>query len=97
MAVAVTVLPVSTLSILWMNTKLSPGSNLNSSLPPTTCSWIKSPRSLLSAAKRSSPSLVFVWKVMSILFSSKLNEILLCSRKDFLPKAGKWRSNPVEK
>ena len=90
--VAVIILPVSTLWLLWMYTKLSPGSNRNSSLPPVTWSWIKSPRFLESAAKSSRPSDAFVLNVMSILLISLLNDILLCSRKEFFPKAGKWRS-----
>ena len=90
--VAVVISPVSTLWLLWMYTKLSPGSNRNSSLPPVTWSWIKSPRFLESAAKSSRPSDAFVLNVMSILLISLLNDILLCSRKEFFPKAGKWRS-----
>ena len=94
--VAVTISPVFTLWLLWMNTKLSPGSNLNSNFPPTTRNWIKSPLPLWSAAKRRSPSLAFVWNVISMVFNSELNEMLLCSKKEFLLKAGKWRSTSTK-
>lgn len=92
MAVAGMVSPVLTFWSLLINTKLSPGSNRNSSLPPTTLNWIKSPRSLWSAAKSISPSVAFVWNVTSMVFSSLLNEMLLCSKNEPCLKPGKWRS-----
>lgn len=97
MAVAVMVSPVLTFWSLLINTKLSPGSNRNSSLPPTTLNWIKSPRSLWSAAKSISPSVAFVWNVTSMVFSSLLNEMLLCSKNEPCLKPGKWRSPVSEK
>lgn len=97
MAVAVMVSPVLTFWSLLINTKLSPGSNRNSSLPPTTLNWIKSPRSLWSAAKSISPSVAFVWNVTSMVLSSLLNEMLLCSKNEPCLKPGKWRSPFSEK
>ena len=93
-AVANTSLPVFTTWLLCINQELSPGLNLYSSFPPVTRNWMKSPRFLWSAANRRRPSLAFVLNFSTMVFSSKLNAIVLCSKKEPRLKAGKWSWAP---